>query len=299
MSVVVFEVIIGSATYNATYAYGTQISILAALAAGFAVIGVDRTIYSPQSSLKATGAGWLIVAIVDVFWILYFTSPPQSPLARLASLSGPRAGGAHHPKEETYGKVEKIGRSTDAFLMSPMNMPQPPERHSGVPTSQHEGRAGVGAGRQQWSGNYTTGTGPRATTTVPSDGARSTTHTAGGVGPLGSEPAMSDRRSGTTAPLETEGAPTMVTEAESVVKWRAEALFNCRLLLYNVYLYITNTSKDPGSKDDPNELNFKKGEILLVTDKSGKWWEAKKSDGKKGSKFSYSHLIRPFADLDG
>ncbi|KAF9525869.1 hypothetical protein CPB83DRAFT_858765 [Crepidotus variabilis] len=279
LSVVVFEVIMGSASYNASYAYGTQISILAALAAAFAVVGVDRTIYSPVSSLKATGAGWLIVAIIDVLWILYFTSPPQSPIARLAtSMSGPRGGGAHHPKEE-YGKVQKIGRSTDAFPMSAINQQHHERVPSGVPTSQHEGRAGVGAGQQQW--NYTPGTTNQRTTvtTMPSEGARSTTHTAGGgIAAIGSDGGMSDgRQSGTTAPPETEGAPTMITEAESVVKWRAEALFDYK-----------------GSSDDPNELAFKKGDILLVTDKSGKWWEAKKADGRKGiAPSNYLRLLPP------
>lgn len=32
----------------------------------FAVIEVDKTIYSSESSLEATGAGWLLLAIVDV-----------------------------------------------------------------------------------------------------------------------------------------------------------------------------------------------------------------------------------------
>ena len=40
---------------------------------------------------------------------------------------------------------------------------------------------------------------------------------------------------------------------------------------------------DPGSKDDPNELTFKKGQILQVIDKSGKWWLARNKDGRKGS----------------
>lgn len=221
VSAVVLEVIIGSASYNASYAYGTQISVLAGLAAGFAAVGVDRTIYSPLSALKATGAGWLIIAIVDVLWILYFTSPPQSPLARfVASMSGPRAGRAHHPKEESYGKVEKIGRSTDAFPMSAMNQQQHQERvQSSVAPSQRASRTAAGSD-PQWT-SYHPASNPR--TTVMSAQSNQTAGMAG----IGSEAALSDGRSGTTAPAETEGAPTMVTEAESVVKWRAEALFDC------------------------------------------------------------------------
>lgn len=41
---------------------------------------------------------------------------------------------------------------------------------------------------------------------------------------------------------------------------------------------------DPGSRDDPNELAFKKGQTLHVLDKSGKWWLARAKDGRKGSR---------------
>jgi SH3 domain len=41
---------------------------------------------------------------------------------------------------------------------------------------------------------------------------------------------------------------------------------------------------DTAVPDDPNELSFKKGEVLQILDKSGKWWEARKDDGTEGSK---------------
>ncbi|KAJ6479207.1 kinase-like domain-containing protein [Mycena vitilis] len=37
-----------------------------------------------------------------------------------------------------------------------------------------------------------------------------------------------------------------------------------------------------GSADDPNELSFKKGEILDIVDKQDKWWLARKADGTSG-----------------
>jgi len=36
------------------------------------------------------------------------------------------------------------------------------------------------------------------------------------------------------------------------------------------------------SPDDPNELTFGKGEFLDIVDNSGKWWQARKSDGTTG-----------------
>lgn len=113
MTVLVCLVILESSTYNAAYAYGTQISIFAAIATVFAVLGVDQNIYSSRSAQQATGAGWLLVAIVDLLWIFFFTSPPQSPVFHLAALAGRRGQGQQHG-------VQKIGRSTDAFPMSPV-----------------------------------------------------------------------------------------------------------------------------------------------------------------------------------
>jgi len=37
------------------------------------------------------------------------------------------------------------------------------------------------------------------------------------------------------------------------------------------------------SPDDPNEISFGQGEILDIVDKSGKWWQARTSDGRTGT----------------
>ena len=55
-----------------------QISVFGAVAIVFAVEGVNNTIFSNQSALDATAAGWLILAFVDILWVLYFTSEEDS-----------------------------------------------------------------------------------------------------------------------------------------------------------------------------------------------------------------------------
>lgn len=55
-----------------------QISTFGAIAIVFAVGGVNSTIFTGVSSLDAVAAGWLILSIVDILWVLYFTSEEDS-----------------------------------------------------------------------------------------------------------------------------------------------------------------------------------------------------------------------------
>jgi len=41
----------------------------------------------------------------------------------------------------------------------------------------------------------------------------------------------------------------------------------------------------------PNELSFKKGEVLLILDKFGNWWQAQTQDGKTGGPYSYLSFL--------
>lgn len=55
-----------------------QISTFGAIAIVFAIIGVNQTIFSGIPSIDAMAAGWLILSMVDILWVLYFTSEEDS-----------------------------------------------------------------------------------------------------------------------------------------------------------------------------------------------------------------------------
>ena len=55
-----------------------QIITFGSVSIVFAVIGVNETVYSHAASLDAVAAGWLILAMVDILWVLYFTSEEDS-----------------------------------------------------------------------------------------------------------------------------------------------------------------------------------------------------------------------------
>ena len=48
------------------------------------------------------------------------------------------------------------------------------------------------------------------------------------------------------------------------------------------------------SLDDPNELSFKKGDILDIIDGSGQWWKVQAADGSTGIiHHHFAHRLAP------
>ena len=257
----VFEVVI-----SGMFAYGIQISIFAGLATVFAVLGVDQNIYASTRPQKAIGAGWLITAIIDLLWIIYFTSPPDSHFIRLASRFTSSSGHAH-TRPHTPKTIEKVLRSQDAFVMSPQNGSnnarldeealREPERPSGYDLNDVELQPGRIKSGGMWS-NYTPSPQPggkRGTmSSGVTDGVQQRVETE--VNAPGSEREASVRpQSGTTSISAPETptrqpqvphssskvtqskAPRMLPQPaapaqpqspdEPIAQWRAEALFDC------------------------------------------------------------------------
>lgn len=277
-----------------TIAYGLQISIFATLATVFAVIGVDQNIYLSQPAAKAVGAGWLLTAIVNLIWIIYFTSPPESPFLRVADIIN--APGPSRPPTMIH-TVEKIGRSQDAFLMSPqgansvhkgLNVDAGDQGNVSRADRAHTGEANPSSltASNQWNLYQRP-----ARDTLSASAARSERS-----GPREQSMVMSDHGSarpdsGAAGDVVLQPIPAPIDS--HVQTWKAQALFDCTFSLSILVPYQADTLPiiDNGSPDDPNELIFKKHEILVITDKSGKWWEATASDGRKGSMFTVSSFV--------
>jgi len=65
-----------------------QISVFGAVAIVFAVQGVDEGIFSGVPAQDAMSAGWLILAMVNILWVLYFTSEEDSLMFHIFNLMG-------------------------------------------------------------------------------------------------------------------------------------------------------------------------------------------------------------------
>ncbi|KAH7886014.1 hypothetical protein F5I97DRAFT_1809576 [Phlebopus sp. FC_14] len=255
-----------------------QISVFGAVAIVFAVLSVNNSLFSGRAALDAMAAGWLILAIVDILWVLYFTSEEDSLALYLFNSLG--TGGLTPPsrRRRTRGpSVHNMGSNGYAANYSSgagigsHDMPYDSAGKMGAPIAP----AAVRSQNSFVGGGSIDGAAPRSL--GPAAGAGSV-HSTPNVppGPL----AGADNNMGASSPLMGPGAagvgaggglptgspsnPDSNPEPESY-SYKAKAL----------YAYTA-------SPDDPNEISFTKGEILDIVDKQGKWWQAKKVDGTVG-----------------
>jgi SHO1 osmosensor len=75
-----------------------QLSTFLAVALVFSVIGIDQGIYDGNGAQDAVTAGWFILTIINIIWLLFFTSAEDSTVYRMLNgfgngrLGGPGSG---------------------------------------------------------------------------------------------------------------------------------------------------------------------------------------------------------------
>ncbi|KAI0299788.1 hypothetical protein BC826DRAFT_906009 [Russula brevipes] len=253
-----------------------QIVAFGSVAIVFAVIGVDQSIYTSVASLDTVAAGWLILAMVDILWVLYFTSeedslslylfnslgtggltpPSRRRRTRTTSMHNPASygggGGYSAPGIAAGGYDTKLNNS-----FAPETGGSPLHNMNGPPPAQSQKSATSVAGQ--------TSPGPTPSAFGAADtsalGAADTSGPQGVNSPLMSTPGNAGIGAGGGPPLP---ADTSVG-SDTSYPYKAKAL----------YAYTA-------SPDDPNEISFSKGEILDIIDRNGKWWQARKEDGTLG-----------------
>lgn len=65
-----------------------QIAVFGSVALVFSAIGVNQGIFTNVPSLEAMAAGWLLLTIVNILWVLYFTSEENSLTLHLFNTFG-------------------------------------------------------------------------------------------------------------------------------------------------------------------------------------------------------------------
>jgi len=255
-----------------------QISVFGAVAIVFAVQGVQAGIFSGNPALDAMSAGWLMLSIVNILWVLYFTSEEDSLMFHIFNLMG--TGGLTPPSrrrrttraQSVHNMASNNGYATNYMSGGGIGSHDVPYDGkmggpmAGAIRSQHSfgGSAEGGAPRSLGAG-----TGGGSMGNLPIGGS-----TGGGDSNLGpSSPLMGSGAAGVGAGLSGSGSPPVGRETMSDTTPQQTESFSYKAKA--LYAYTA-------SPDDPNEISFTKGEILDIVDKQGKWWQAKKSDGMIG-----------------
>ncbi|KAF9055980.1 hypothetical protein BJ165DRAFT_1412325 [Panaeolus papilionaceus] len=246
-----------------------QISVFGAVAIVFAVDGVTRGVFLAGSALNAMGAGWLILSIVDILWVLYFTSEEDSLTLHLFNMLG--TGGLTPPSRRRRTRTQSSMHNMQGGNGYVGNYAS----GGGIGSDTYDSKIGAGAY------NSPNPTGVRSqnsfggslndamTRSVGGTGAGSIHNQPSAAGSIGgndngpSSPLMAGVGAGNTSNVGSN-ADGAGPQPESY-SYRAKAL----------YAYTANP-------EDPNEISFTKGEIMDIVDKSGKWWQAKKADGTTG-----------------
>jgi SHO1 osmosensor len=251
-----------------------QVSTFGSIAIVFAVIGVNDTIFSGVPVLDAVATGWLILAIVDILWVLYFTSEEDSLALYIFNSMG--TGGLTPPSRRrrtmrtqpsvhnmstnngyaaNYASGGGIG-SHDAVPYDGKIMGSPMGGGGGGSTAIRSQNSFVGG--QSMDGAARSIGGGTAAGSINAPGGENRSIGGGDAG----SPLIGGGNAGVGAGGGLPGTDPLGPDSYS---YKAKAL----------YAYTA-------SPDDPNEISFTKGEVLDIVDKQGKWWQAKKADGTIG-----------------
>jgi len=250
-----------------------QIAVFGGAAMIYAVYGVNQGIFAPmQAALNAMSAGWLVLAFVDILWVLYFTSEEDSLMLYVFNSLG--TGGLTPPsrrrRTRPQSAMHSMGGNGYANYASGIGSQdaQPYDANIGDVRSQRSfiapgsmnDNSNIGDVRSQRSFIANDNTATNRSVAAPS------THT---QDPVGDNTSLTTPKSplitGVGAGNSSVASGNDIASQPEFYQYKAKAQYG----------YTAST-------EDPTELSFVKGEMLDILDKHGKWWQARKSDGTTG-----------------
>ncbi|KXN88939.1 High osmolarity signaling protein SHO1 [Leucoagaricus sp. SymC.cos] len=245
-----------------------QISVFGAVAIVFSVNGVQFS--NPGAAPKAMSAGWLMLSIVNILWVLYFTSEEDSLAFHIFNSMG--NGGLTPPsrrrRTRTQSSMHNMGGGNG---------------YGGYTSGGGIGSQDVAYDTKVGSGFGSGGNALRSQNSFAAsiDAAnRSVSGGAGGAGSINNAAgtnagSIGGGDNGPHSPLMAGIGAGNSQGANSAVEPTPQPVESFSYKARALYAYTANP-------DDPNEISFTKGEVLDVVDKNGKWWQARKLDGTVG-----------------
>ncbi|KAG6898552.1 hypothetical protein C0993_006044, partial [Termitomyces sp. T159_Od127] len=301
-------------------AFHTTLNTFTTLVIVFAVLGVDRNIFNPIiPAQKALSAGWLILAVLNSLWVIYFTTAPAHPAAYTLPPLGlrlvpnrraPPKDPVDHPDQarsipslqtniDTFPSPHVLRSSGTATISDsrPASHPQSPtptqtqtqthartgSQPASLVTADSQTQARVSGSAWASACARTDSASPTHQTT---QSIRSSLHTTNTYTNATREPGPSSPSS-SVDPAGGAGGTGADADADDggtgALGLPVPLPLPLPLPQQKEYPWRAKALYQYKKSGDPNELAFAKDEILEISDKSGKWWEGRKADGTVGS----------------
>jgi len=247
-----------------------QISVFGAVAITFTINGVQ--FFSGDPAVKAMSAGYLILSIVNILWVLYFTSEEDSLAFHIFNSMG--NGGLTPPsrrrRTRTQSSMHNMGGGNGyaggynpGVGMGPQDVTYDSKVGGGYASGGNVVRSQNSFVGSIDPANRSIGAGTGGQGSINNAAGTTTAGSIGGVDNGPHSPLMAGVGAGGSQATNSAVDPT--SQPSDAFNYKARAL----------YAYTA-------SPDDPNEISFSKGEIVDIVDKNGKWWQARKADGTVG-----------------
>ncbi|KAJ7155694.1 hypothetical protein C8R46DRAFT_1226765 [Mycena filopes] len=269
-----------------------QMTAFASIATVFAVFGIDSGVFSDEPVLIAMGAGYLVLATVDILWIMYFTAEEDSLTLHVLNHLGttPPAAAARSPRRMHKTTTRPASSSAFSHVATPKpnyalgggvgsdNMTHEPKRRGSVAASLARSVSAAAGATLKRSGTGRSGTSRKSLVgSIAASGDDEQSVPEVPATPLALRmPPGARMMPGVIVGTPPPPMPAIVTMGPQVIA-RDAASEMSEVLLRAQALHAYK-----GSPIDPNELSFAKGEILEIEDQEGKWWQARKADGTFG-----------------
>ncbi|KAG8933891.1 Transmembrane osmosensor [Tulasnella sp. 417] len=270
-----------------------QLSAFLAVGLVFSVSGTNG-LFGVAMSQQAFGAGWLLLTICNIIWLLYFTAEEDSLVFHLINKVGGGSGGLTSPSRHRRrnpsvhsGVTGGGGPMRNSTLNGPYNSGIGPGYGGGSMAGPGYGGGSINGPGGNNIPSIAFEDGNKAEHGLSSGTPKAGSFVAGGGAPIDARstrstnaPSVQDSqnpRSPLISAALDSARNTRVDDPDSSGQGLTSGVEPVGYAYRARALYAYNASPD-----DPNEISFAKGETLEIVDNSGKWWQARKQDGTTG-----------------
>lgn len=246
----------------------------------------NNFVYLTPPTTAAAAAGYILLSIINIIWIFYLGTSDDTKFHTIidsysddAPSHRPTSGPAYHHQQQMEG-----GQNHQLHAMSslqggnnnPFNRDSVYQPHSAMrQRSAHPGQSslyGGGAGTVTSGGAGAGSDYPQMFMAAPLGGFENSSEFFQQQQQQGQQPGQGQQQRQSAG-----------KDSEYARESHGSAMTTNSVATPTVYPYRARAKFDyTASPDDPNEISFAKDEILEISDKSGKWWQARRANNEVG-----------------